>query len=301
MAKRQIIVSTWRHLGDAIALATACVAVRKRNPEISFKYEGFYQDVFDGLDMGEWDEKAEAEKVAVHYGDYGADEKKAENGNIVEGFIVNIEKTLHIEAEHLTTPVITVGKEEMEWAKKTVPADAVIVNTNCQNCSTTKAYPWWGEVLKRLVAEGYKPILIGGQEERDVKGDFGAVEGVIDLRGKTDIKQLFALAKVARIIISPPSSIIHVGAALCKKCICLTGAREAVGLTKYPTVHHLDSVCVIWNRLFNRHRGCMGHKVEGCERRVEIRGRYYPYCLACISAESIIEEAKRLAKPRGEK
>lgn len=301
--KRKIMVYTCRHLGDAICLASAVQQCRKEHPEISFRYKGDYGDIFGGLDLGEWDDNdgVETEIYSVQYRSHNTPDNRAQGGNLVDGMTASLARWLGVDITPPHVPSTMIDSVIENDVKKAHPEKYIVINTNCQSCSTIKGYPWWGEVLRQLVKAGHRPILIGGKDERDIKGDFGEIEGVEDLRGKTVYHELFALVKNASLVISPPSAVIHIAAATKTPSICITGAREPIGLTDYPLCYHIHTVCPA-GHLYNKSRGCMHFRVP-CERSVEIHGRVYPLCMACIPAENVIEVAGRIVgeKRRGRK
>ena len=196
-------------------------------------------------------------------------------------------------------PVVRLTDEERDWAQLTLPPRAVLLNTNCQTCCTVKGYPWWGEVVRIVARNGYAPVLTGGTEERDLRLDFGSLPGeTVDMRGKTTLRQLVAMATAAVCAASPSSSLVHACAAAGCPCVVITGAREPTKVTDYPGNRHVFSVCTVGNMLYNQHQGCfMRHFGEiaqwpqyVCPRTMERRGRKYAACMACIPPEAVAEE-----------
>ena len=132
-------------------------------------------------------------------------------------------------------------------------------------------------------------VLIGGTEARDVRMDFGGklpqgdFPNVTDLRGKTNIRELFALVKGSIGVVSPSSAVSHIAAAFGIPQIVLLGARECAGITDYPNATHISSVCV-GKETYWRNYGCMHFKTQdarSCEHTVSMGGRNYAGCTPC--------------------
>ncbi len=297
---RYIETVTCDHFGDALALTCALANARAAFPACVFRYRGKYGDIFQNLDLGEWPEGQEPnDKFFVRYRSHDQEEDKGQAGNLAEGFTLSLSRFMGVKIPEIHhRPVVNLTPEEAAWAKAAIPAGAVLLNTNCQDCCPVKGYPWWGEVLRILARRGYSTVLTGGSEKRDLRLDFGGLPmGTVDLRGKTTLRQLVALCALARCAASPPSSLVHACAAVGCPCVVVTGAREPAKLTAYPGNRHVTSVCTMGGNLYNATRGClMRHFGEirkwpqyTCPRPAKWRGRTYTACMLSIPAETVAE------------
>ncbi len=296
---RYIETVTCDHFGDALALTCALANARAAFPACVFRYRGKYGDIFQTLDLGEWPEGKEPDdKFFVRYKSHNQPQDRGQAGNLAEGFNLSLSRWMDVRIpEQYHAPVVNLADGEREWARRTLPPNAVLLNTNCQQGCTTKGYPWWGEVLRILARSGYAPVLTGGSEARDLRLDFGALPaGAVDLRGKTTLRELVALATAAVCAASPASSLVHACAAVGCPCVVVIGAREAAKLTAYPGNRHVAAVCIEGGQLYNATRGCQSRDCgEGaqpqwdCRRPVHWHGRPFASCMACIPAETVAD------------
>lgn len=303
-ATMRIEIATCDHLGDALCLTAAAVNAREEfGDAVALRYAGRYGEVFEGLDLGDWPEGAPpTHRYSVQYRSHGTRDDRAQAGNLCEGLTASLARWMGrgIPALH-TRPVVSLDPSEEDAAEEMVAdikAPLVLANTNCQGRSSVKGYPWWGEVVRQLCKRDYYVALTGGPAEADIRADLGPLpaEGCIDLHGKTTARQLVALCRLARCVVSPPSSLIHAAAAVDCPAVCVCGAREPTGLTAYPCVRHVHSVCVCHGTLYNHARGCMHFRVDRCERSVVVHGRRYAGCMAAIPAEAVVEAVMEAAR-----
>ncbi len=279
---RLIEITTNNHLGDTLALTGALANARLALPDVDFVYSGNYGPVFDNTP---WKCGVATERVVVKYRDFGTRDYAAPLGNLVEGLTINLGRHLGVELHpYVKMPVIRLGKDEAY----PMPTGCVVVNTNCQDNSTVKAWPWWAGLFE--MCPQWQFVLIGGTEARDVRMDLGKdFPNVTDLRGKTNIRELFALVRGSIGVVSPSSAVSHVAAAFGIPQIVLLGARECAGITDYPNATHISSVCV-GKETYWRDYGCMNFKTQDarrCEHTVSIGGRSYASCMACIPPEAV--------------
>lgn len=108
---------------------------------------------------------------------------------------------------------------------------------------------WWGhENYQSVVDQMRGKILFVQVGERD--HHHPPLTGVIDLRGKTDIRQLIRLVYHAQGIVCPVTSLMHLAAAVPVKngptnsrpCVVIAGGREPVLWEHYPTHQFLHTV-----------------------------------------------------------
>ena len=292
----KIRLKSWRHVGDTVCLSCAMANLSFAHPDWEVWYSGNYDDMYTG---SRWEKRPyDADRVIqLAYNDGGAWEKGASRGNVCESYTQALSFHLGEEVPIVTgCPVLPYPTDAALWAEQY--KNCVIINTNCQQRSSTKGYPYWNEVAKALTDNGERVVLMGGNEDRDIQ-DGADFQGCIDLRGKTTIRQLMALATVASGIISPASGIVHISAAYDTPCLVLTGAREPVGLTDYPFTRHISTDCT-GRKHYHSKRGCMHFVADStmvsCEKAVEINGRWYPSCMAGIPPLTVVEEFLKIQR-----
>ena len=231
-------LKTHPHLGDHVILTGAVRNVRLARPDIHFVPTAEYGEVWNGnpdvhdIDAGGFFLRIEERGV-----DYGTvmEERFGSNGTCVEGFTKVLCSILGIEQVPLVhnAPILYLTEEEIEWG--TQFEDAIVLNSNCQTSTLSKGYPHWQRVVDSL--KGERIVQVGGNLDKDLTMD---LRGVEDWRGKTSIRQLFAMIHGCRLVVSPPSSFSNIAGAFAKKQLVLNGSREADVLTGYEGAVHFS-------------------------------------------------------------
>ena len=280
---------THKHLGDALICAGAVRNVVAAHPEIRFVVPDHCGEAY--ANNPDFVEKRDAGSIVpivgrVEYGSVNA-ERHGERGTCVEGFTRCLCELMGIEQVPIITdhPVAVLSDDELEEAKKW--EGAILLNANCQTCTVSKGYPHWQAVVDGLA--GHRVIQIGGKEDRDLSPD---LKGVEDMRGRTTIRQLFAMAYGCRMVIAPPTSLTNIAGAFCKPQIVVNASREADVLTGYPNAVHISTkfepcgwgvtdgcVALWWDRS------------RKCDHPIEINGRKWSACQVAVDPQRIIDAA----------
>ena len=96
---------------------------------------------------------------------------------------------------------------------------------------------------------------------------------------------------------SPAAGIVHSAAAYGTPCVTVTGGREPVALTAYPSARHVATTCA-GRMAYGAQRGCMHFVADAsnasCERAVLVGGRWYPSCMAEIDPATILSNIRGL-------
>lgn len=126
--------------------------------------------------------------------------------------------------------------------------------------------------------------------------DHPPLENVIDLRGRTNTRQLIRLVYHSRVGMGPSTFLQHIYAAWEKPYICLLGGREPVTWVNYPLQHTLHTIgqldCC-------RHGACWRSCVVGngdslCEYPMLEAVRPVGKCMAMIRPVEVISILRRL-------
>lgn len=134
------------------------------------------------------------------------------------------------------------------------------------------------------------------------------LSGVLDLRGKTDLRQLIRLVHHADGVLCPVTSLMHLAAAVpvreghhnrppIRACVVIAGGREPSHWERYTGHRYLDTIGALpccasggcWkSRVIPLGDGAE-HDNSLCERPVkQDSGQYLPRCLDLITADDII-------------
>lgn len=294
-------VTTCNHLGDALCLSAALANLRRVKPDWRVWYAGAYRDVFRGTPWEQADGERPELQVRCEYRDFGITDTTAEAGSLCDGLTLSLARRLGLDIPPVDrAPVVRLDGTERERAERHPAAGGILLNTNCQTCSTVKWYPWWPEVCRLLPDARF--FLTGGREGRDLRDGSRFPANVTDLRGATSCRELLALAAVCSCAVSPPSSLVHAAAAFNRPTVVVTGAREPTMLTDYPRAKHLHSICLParYAPRYDLRRGCLHFRTDdprSCEHTVAVHWRNAAMCMACIAPETVAEAIRRAITP----
>lgn len=127
------------------------------------------------------------------------------------------------------------------------------------------------------------------------------LDGVIDLRGKTDLRQLVRLTYHSRGVLCGVTLLMHLAAAVesppwvggLRPCVVLGGGREPVHWEAYPGHQFLHTIgalpCCAWGGCWRSRAVPLGdgsvNDKSLCERPID----GYPECMRMITPENVIE------------
>jgi ADP-heptose:LPS heptosyltransferase len=278
---------TNKHIGDAVILTAAAENYAAEHPDTRFRYYGEYPEVFQGNPL--FIQNEEPKKiVGVTYSPYS--QRSGNGGTCVEAFSRNLFGAMgHVAPPKLRTnrPSLYPTSAEIENAKVFF-SGTILINAGWQECSQTKAWPHWGELVHLMPEETF--VQIGAIGGRNFSID---VPGVVDMRGKTSLRQMIAAAAVCKAIVSPASAIVHMGAAFGRPTVCIIGAREAAKLTEYRNLVHMKNCCP--NGIFTANRACMKFRIgDDDPRKCFHNTGVFPDCMAAITAEEVASKLKEV-------
>jgi ADP-heptose:LPS heptosyltransferase len=130
-------------------------------------------------------------------------------------------------------PQIFLSQDEQAWVsparvKGGVEGKYWVINAGSKDDVSLKQYPYYQEVVN-LLKDKITFIQIG-QKAHNHK----PLEGVIDMVGQTNLRELFRLIYRAEGVISCVSLPMHIAAAFSKPCVVVAGAREGTRWELYP-------------------------------------------------------------------
>lgn len=228
--------TTHPHIGDNVICTGAVRNVRLEHPEIRFAMPEACREIYAGNE--DFTEEVSYREIPkITYGSLDA-EKHGARGTVIQAYTRSLCELLDIPLVpyRVERPVLVLSDYEREWAGQW--NDCILLNGNFQNCSVSKGYPHWQDVVDQL--GDVRIIQIGGNEARDVSPN---LRGVEDMRGKTNLRQLMAMAYGCRCIVSPPSAISNIGAAFEKPQVILNASREPDILLGYKNAVHVSHKC----------------------------------------------------------
>jgi len=175
-----------------------------------------------------------------------------------------------------------------------------LVNAGIKSDYTAKAWPieYFQEVVNATRGR-IQWVQVGAREHEHPR-----LDGVVDLRGKTDHRQLIRLAWHARAGLGPVTYLMHLMAAWEKPYLCLLGGREPVTWVQYPrqvTFHTIGQLPCCRDRACWKARVAVAgdgdqkdSKKSLCERPIWGLERPVAECMARIRPEEVIQVLERI-------
>ena len=134
----------------------------------------------------------------------------------------------------------------------------------------------WAEVARYLCAQGMSVVLVGGPSEvdqvREVEQAAGPSERLVNLAGRTDLRQLAAVLARCDLVISGDTGPMHIAGAVGTPVVAIFGPTHPSRTGPYGLKNH-----VIWKQLACS--PCYRHPT--CDGRVD--------CLRAIAPAEVID------------
>ncbi len=162
---------------------------------------------------------------------------------------------------------------------------------------------WWDPERYQRVVDAFAG-MIQFVQVGEASHHHPALEGVIDLRGKTDLRQLVRLVHHADGVLCGVTSLMHLAAAVPTKsgrpgrrpCVVVAGAREPTHWEAYPHHQYLHRVgaipCAESGGCWKSRVVPLGDGAEQdrslCKSPVHGAGVIIPKCLSLISVSDVI-------------
>lgn len=197
-------------------------------------------------------------------------------------------------------PIVYLSADEKIW-----------VNQVREQISGGKDIPFWlvsagiksDFTAKQWPIENYQEVIdrtrgkIQWVQIGEAGHDHPDLTGAIDMRGKTDLRQLIRLASFAQGGLGPVTLLQHLMATFQRPYLCLLGGREPVPWVAYPLQHTLHTMGML---LCCRTQACWKSRVIaiGDEKREDkslcdlpVFGLKKPVgkCMAMISVDSVLQ------------
>lgn len=314
---RKIILSTQLALGDIVAFTAA---VR----ELHNQYPGqFVTDVrtpFPQL----WehnpyitpvaDDDPDAELIDCHYSRdayWSVNRSNQHPIHLLHAYCQDVANSLGLPSLHPATLKGDIHLSKEEWGWKSFPHE----HHNCQRywvvCAGGKTdFPtkWWPHQNYQRVVDYFAGriqfVQIGLLGEGHVHAP---LNGAIDLRGQTDIRQLIRVVHAACGVLCGITAVMHLAAAVPvpvwqkrpRPCVVIGAGRESPSWYRYPT-HIVESTvgtlrCCAEGGCWQSHV----HPVTGEERLCERVVNNAPKCQWMVRPESVVMDIERYLDSEG--
>lgn len=206
---------------------------------------------------------------------------------------------------------IHLSDEEKSWASQVYEHTGQdipywLVNAGGKFDLTTKWWPIdrWQKVVDKLRGK-IQFVQVGERGHHHPP-----LRGVIDLRGRTDLRQLIRLIYHSQGVLCGITAVMHLAAAVevrperpaNRACVVIAGGREPVHWESYPDHQYLAANgllrCCVAGGCWKSRTLPLGDGSENdlpenlCEFVVGYRSEYYPKCMEMITATAVIERVQ---------
>ena len=174
---------------------------------------------------------------------------------------------------------------------------------------TIKHWPWarYQAVASGLVERGFRVVQAGAKAPGHAHA---ALEGVVDLVGRTNLRQLFSLIYNAEGVVCSVTAAMHIAAAFDKRCVVIAGGREepwwewyggypdAFGTVAAPVKVPHDFLHTLGQLSCCRDRGCWKKLIlpKAGEKKIcllpnKTESQPQAECMAMIEPEDVLRAA----------
>jgi len=230
--------------GDVMTLTVAIESLHKQYPD---KYltgvKSLHPAIFHANpNVVRMENGKDVRDIEMHYHDI--QDSNQRSVSFINAYTSHLSKELDIPITPVSNrPVLYLEDTEKSWMSQVQEVTGKkipfwIVNAGIKRDFTAKSWPieHYQEVVNRTLGK-IQWVQIGAKEDGHPK-----LDGVIDLREKTDIRQLIRLVFNSSGGLGPVTFLQHLCAAWDKPYICLLGGREPSQWVQYPLQHTLSTL-----------------------------------------------------------
>ena len=275
-----------QHPGKFItAIDTTANAVYEHNPDVSTVEEA---------------QKNNATVLQMHYPLINQSNQRAVH--MMQGYCDWLEQNLGVRVPLLTNrPPIYVSYREKTWfsqVREITEQDSKFFLVNAGRKGDFTAKFWGTERFQKVV-----DILSGKVQfvqVGELQHHHPALHGVIDLRGKTDTRQLVRLVYHCTGVLTGVSFLMHLAAGLEKPAVTIMGGREPVSWNSFPRQQLLHTIGML---SCCREGGCWKSRAEklndGAEQDTSLCEKPVngsPTCMSMIAPEEVAERIWKISQ-----
>jgi ADP-heptose:LPS heptosyltransferase/SAM-dependent methyltransferase len=185
-------------------------------------------------------------------------------------------------------PNLFLTQDEKDWPSPALVKEGVdgpywVINAGAKKDNTLKQYPYYQEVVD-LLKDKITLVQIGQESHLHA-----AFSGVVDMRGKTNTRELFRLIAKAEGVITCVSFPMHIAAAFSKPCVVVAGAREGTRWELYPNHQFLYVNGCLTCAPYD---GCWRGKEDDCNNKI----KNVPRCMSLIRPVDVAWAVERYYK-----
>ena len=198
------------------------------------------------------------------------------------------EKINRIIRKSSVRPDIHLSQDELNWVSQVRVNEKYhgpfwLINAGIKSDYTLKQYPYYQEVVD-LLKDKVKFVQIGHNAH-----NHPPLAGVIDMRGKTDLRQLFRLSYQAEGAVCAVSLQMVIQQAFKKPCVVVAGGREGMRWQAVNDHRYLQTIGALDCCMED---GCWRSKLESCAHLEDSGlddGGSVPKCMRMVRPHMIAE------------
>lgn len=281
--KRNLILRNRLSPGDVLVMSVAIRALWKaHNDKFCIDVDTPCPQIFENNPYITRFDHAGAQVIDMHYPEIH--KSGASGRHFTDGHRKYLEEVLGLEIPRVgLLPDIFLTQDEKLWPSPVLKKTGYdgkywVINAGSKSDYPLKQYHRWNEVFD-LWGKSHNNIQFVQIGQLD--HSHPAVPGSIDMRGKTDLRELFRTIYHAEGVLSCVSLPMHIAAALEKPCVVVAGGREGTRWELYPSHRFLYTNGTMDCALYD---GCWKSKTEECAHLVNGK----PLCMDMIRAEDIV-------------
>jgi ADP-heptose:LPS heptosyltransferase len=283
----KIIFRQYQSVGDILVLTAAIRELKLAYPKLQICMKTSCPEIWEHNPiLKEFSEEEADLDIKL---DYGLVNKSNSCGkHFIYGFIDDINDKLNLDLKLNGFKCdIYLSEKEKSWMNQVEEQHGYkgkfwLINCGHKSCFPLKQWrrDYWQEVIN-VLSDKYptiKFVQVGSIEENHFHG---ALNGVISLLGKTDLRQLIRLAWHAQGVIGHVSMLNHLASAWDRPSIVVAGGRETQTWEAYNATSYLHSIGKMhccWSGGCWKSKEC-SHIENG-----------YPKCMNIIKPQSVINE-----------
>ena len=181
-------------------------------------------------------------------------------------------------------PEVHLSDEERTWTSQVEDVFGYkgpfwILNAGVKSDYTLKQYPYYQECVD-ILRDRVQFVQVGAGDHTHKP-----LDGVLNLVGKTDGRQIIRLMYHAEGCVTGVSYPMHLAAAYQKPCVVVAGGREPVRWEMYPNHQYLAVNGCLPCAAYN---GCWKNKLKDCENLVGGNPRCMAMILPAQVAQSVL-------------
>lgn len=237
-----LLLRSYQAPGDAVAMTAAIYSLHRAHPgRYATTVDSLWPEVFmHNPDVVPPETVPSAVPLQMHY---PAIHQCNDRGiHFMEGWCEFLGSALGISVPLLTNrPHLYFGDDE--W----LPSDKVPAQGFWLVCSGGKhdfTAKLWGHDKYQAVVSSLKGVVRFVQVGAD-QACHPPLDGAVDMVGRTSLRELFILTRLARGVLCGVSLMMHVAAALGRPAVVLAGGREPVQWNAYPYQSYIHTIGVL--------------------------------------------------------